>query len=92
MDEATKAILSGLAEGRRARWIKNKTIRFQADESQVEVFHMLWEGWISRFTKEGAVDFLLSAMCEAEVKLREWDHARKSARSRRDGQGRFCQP
>jgi len=60
-----------------------------ADETQVNTFHMLWDGWIQRFGKEDAVDFLLSALCEAEVKLREWDASRrrdkKEKRLRRAG-------
>jgi hypothetical protein len=77
MDDATKAIFAAAAERRKQRGIKLKRIGLMAEAGQVEVFHMIYSGWVERFGKEDAVDFLVSMMCEAETKLREWDASRR---------------
>ena len=83
MDDATKAVFVAAAEQRKLRGIKLKKIGLMADSSQVEAFHLIYEGWVQRFGKEDAVDFLVATMCEAEVKLREWDAARRAYKNRK---------
>jgi len=80
LTDAAKQVFVEATERRKERWIKNKKIGFMADESQIEVFSMIYDGWCQRFGKEDAVDFLLSAMCEAEARLRDWDVARRASK------------
>jgi hypothetical protein len=77
LTDAAKQIFVEASERRKERWIKNKLVRFAADESQVSVFHLIYDGWVKRFGKEQAVDFLLSWMLEGETRLAEWDAAKR---------------
>jgi hypothetical protein len=80
-DEA-KAVAQMFAERRRQNGIRLKRITLTADEQYVELFHAIYEAWVAEWGKEGALDYLLSAMCEATVKLQEWKDAK-----RRSGKG-----
>jgi hypothetical protein len=78
LDAASKAVFVAAAERRKQRGIELKRIGMMAEKGQVEVFNYLFDGWVQRFGKEDAVDFLIAGMCEAEARLREWDVARRN--------------
>lgn len=72
-----KLVWQGAAQRRRENGIRLKRVCFAADESQVEAFNLVWEAWIERWTKKGAVDRLILMMCRAEARLRDAENVQK---------------
>jgi len=68
---AEHQIYKAATERRKERGIKLKRISLMAEVSQVEAFHELFEVWVERYGKTGAVDVLLKLMAEVEVRIRE---------------------
>lgn len=78
MDDATKAIFVAAGERRKQLGIRLKRICLMADATQVEAFNSIYDGWVQRWGKEDAMDFLIAELCDAEVKLREWERVQRS--------------
>jgi hypothetical protein len=82
LTDEQKAVFSMATERRKQNGIRLKRISLAAEESQVELFHGIYDGWVQRMGKEDALDYLLSWLCEGEVRLREYDAARRASKEK----------
>src|SRR5215469_2835711 len=71
LSEEEKAIFQAHTERRRSRCIRLKQVAFFAERAAMEAFFEIFDTWVSRWGKEGAVDMTVSAMCAAEARYRD---------------------
>jgi hypothetical protein len=48
-----------------------KLIRMFADAEQVEAFYEIWKVWLDRWSKERAMDALITSVCDAEARYQD---------------------
>ena len=76
-----KAVFKRAAQRRNENGVKRKMIRMYAEESQAVAFSELWESYVLRWGKTGALDHLIRLMALVEARLRDKERADNSKRS-----------
>lgn len=71
LSEDEKQFFQRAAARRKENGIKQKLIRMFAEESQVVAFNELYESWVIRWGKIGALDHLIRVMSVVEAKMRD---------------------
>ena len=72
-----KEVFKRASERRKENGIKLKRICMLAEEGQVEAFNIVWEEWVRRYRKMGAVDLLIRCISAGEAAIQDEIRARK---------------
>ena len=72
-----KACFKRAAQRRNENGVKRKMIRMYAEESQAVAFSELWESWVLRWNKVGAMDRLIRVMATVEARVRDQENGKK---------------
>jgi hypothetical protein len=79
ISEQEKLLYRAATERRRAAGIRLKRFAVLADANQVESLNQLWDSWVERFGKQGAVDRLLGMWSHAEARLRDKERTNENS-------------
>lgn len=77
VSEQEKELFKRASERRKQNGIKLKRICMLAEEGQVEAFNIVWEEWVRRYRKMGAVDLLIRCISAGEASIQDEMRARK---------------
>ena len=77
VSEQDKATFKAAAERRKENGIRLKRITMLAEAGQVEAFNIVWEEWVRRYRKMGAVDLLIRCISAGEARIQDEMRARK---------------
>jgi len=77
ISEQEKEVFRHASERRTANGIRLKRITIQAEAGQVEAFNIVWEEWVQRYRKMGAVDLLIRCISAGEARIQDEIRARK---------------
>jgi hypothetical protein len=79
VSDAEKAVFLRATERRRQNGIKLKQIRMNVEQSQAEGFYELFEPWVQRYGKVGAMDLVIVCMSAGEARIQDAKRAKKDA-------------
>jgi hypothetical protein len=81
LSDAEKQTFQRAAARRRDNGVRLKLLRMFVEESQAVAFNEVWESWLLRWGKVGAMDRLIRLMCTVEARVRDQENADNRKRS-----------